>query len=745
MPPTETASPRQYAHPILYDNTSSLDSAVFCSTCTKNQQLLTEALSNYLPPLDDPAYSQYEASFPAYRQNLENRYPQVCATCEPKVRARIQQAGYHAKADHLRRMMERSRARHIANRLGWRSLVVRAGGLGYCVSITGQLLWHAMSAFSSDFRSTEATASYFGCIDQCLRDQQVSAQCAKAFAPVTGLALFISLCCIWWNPQWHHKLDGSEGRLTGLSHYYELQAGILILRFVSWIWLRESETSGLSLLHQRAVHSILLVLQILLTTYSLLAIVKVDTTPLVSWQESPAPMLSRRQYVPPQQPMPDLFSPRPSQSLQDSPESFLVNNLASGTRTSYEAWRPLTPPEEDVDAMEWEPTSNPQFRPRAPKPPSQPSPFHGTLPSLPNNRLLQPKSQTLPQPRQAIGVPPGFFDRLQGNAAKGQSDSAKAPAFAQPKFFTRQDRETDTGLESMFDSVFSLNADPVEVREQQASRSLRHRNGAARASAKDVRVQWQSPSQIIHCFTAAVSAISFLTWILLNHSGANWSGIKFGITSLNALIPLLGVFLRLPEIVTLRCFNDLRWPLAESCAFAVLGAENVAHKLLDAQKRDFVVSAVLSVVFWQEFYLCFPKIGSQSPIAAAQPNAFAVPPQTAFGRQEKLASVDPQATPHSESEPSPCPSSSWQSHSSRKFPAFSPRPRANSIDSTATDVSTASTVTTSGWKTPKRTGRGVSQSPGFTLGSLALDDGRYNPNGRSIGPAQRGARRRAEF
>src|SRR2546421_1613915 len=143
VPPTETASPRQYARPIAHTDTSTTEAPVFCSTCIKNQQLLTEALSNYLPPPEDPAYPQYEASLPKYRQNLEDRYPPVCPKCESQVRERILQAGYYAKSDHLRRMMDRSRARQFANPWGWRSLVVRTGGLGYYMSIAGQVLWHA--------------------------------------------------------------------------------------------------------------------------------------------------------------------------------------------------------------------------------------------------------------------------------------------------------------------------------------------------------------------------------------------------------------------------------------------------------------------------------------------------------------------------------------------------------------------------------------------------------------------------
>jgi hypothetical protein len=69
----------------------------------------------------------------------------------------------------------------------------------------------------------------------------------------------------------------------------------------------------------------------------------------------------------------------------------------------------------------------------------------------------------------------------------------------------------------------------------------------------------------------------------------------------------------------------------------------------------------------------------------------------------------------------------------------------NSIDSTATEVSTATTATTSTWKTPRRQDRAPSQSPGFSLGSLALDDRQSRVSSTAVGQAQRNTRRRGAF
>lgn len=69
---------------------------------------------------------------------------------------------------------------------------------------------------------------YGSCLGQCLKRQQPSTACAELFAPATGLAIVVGLMCIWWNPRWHHKLDGKDGRLTGLHTYYNIQVIITL-------------------------------------------------------------------------------------------------------------------------------------------------------------------------------------------------------------------------------------------------------------------------------------------------------------------------------------------------------------------------------------------------------------------------------------------------------------------------------------------------------------------------------------
>ena len=637
--------------------------------------------------------------------------------------------------------MDRSRARQIANRWGWRSLIVRAAGLGYCASIAGQMLWHVMGALSNNSAHVDG-ASYAGCLVQCLKQQQPSAACAVLFAPITGMAVVAGLLCIWWNPQWHHKLDGREGCLTGLQNYYNIQVILLLLRLGSWIWLREPQTSGISPLHQRAAHSVFLVLELILATYSLLGVVKIDTTPLVNWQASQAPLLSKRQHIPPQHRSTQHLSPPSTQLDPSNAHPFPVSNLASSGGPSYDAWRPPTPPEDDPNAMEWEPTSNLQIKPKTfqSKPVNQQSPFYGTLPSLPSNRLLHTKSQSLPQPRQAIGIPPGFFDRAPGNAPRTQQGPTQSPGLAQPRFFPQSDREAETGLESMFSNVFSLDRDPVEVREQTTPQAMQFQNGSGFSSPWNTDHTSTTNSRIIHCISGAISLVSLLTWIFMSYLSVSWPLVRLILTSLTATIPVVDAILEVSTPMAQRRFGEVTGFLVEFCTLLFFGSNRIYGGLLEAEKCDLAVAGVLSILCWQEFFLYFASTAEEGQ---AVPDHRDDGPLTAASEQpEKSSPIISRTGFRQEAQPFERDPSSWQTPSSGHISAFSPRLRSNSIDSTATDVSTASAVTAAGWKTPRRQDRGPSQSPGFSLGNLALEDGRSVASSSAFGSAQRHSRRR---
>lgn len=88
----------------------------FCSTCLKNQHLLTASLAQFHVEIDPshPKYKESEDKYFAYRRNLEKRYPQCCEDCEAKALERMREADKTAKSDWLRRLMDKSRTRKSA-------------------------------------------------------------------------------------------------------------------------------------------------------------------------------------------------------------------------------------------------------------------------------------------------------------------------------------------------------------------------------------------------------------------------------------------------------------------------------------------------------------------------------------------------------------------------------------------------------------------------------------------------------
>ncbi|KAJ2738984.1 hypothetical protein H4R23_000778 [Coemansia sp. Cherry 401B] len=64
---------------------------LFCSSCQRNQELICQILSAYLPDEDDPEYQDRYEHAEEYEQSLKRRYPVVCRLCQVKVDQRLQQ------------------------------------------------------------------------------------------------------------------------------------------------------------------------------------------------------------------------------------------------------------------------------------------------------------------------------------------------------------------------------------------------------------------------------------------------------------------------------------------------------------------------------------------------------------------------------------------------------------------------------------------------------------------------------
>ena len=235
---------------------------LFCPTCVKNQLLLTQSLASYLPPTTDPNYATYEASYPTYRKRLEERYPQVCPDCEPRVNERIRQAGYLAKTDHLRRMVEKSRGGVIhRDTWSWRLPIVYAGAAGWWTSWTWQLMWNALGMLARpDNGLRDPSVVFFSdCLRQIVQERHTEPVCVAEGEYMAVASLVLGLICIWWNPRLSYKIKGRKGRVVGWAEYYKLQIINLSARLAALYML--GDFGGFQLDHKikTAGHAVVMV------------------------------------------------------------------------------------------------------------------------------------------------------------------------------------------------------------------------------------------------------------------------------------------------------------------------------------------------------------------------------------------------------------------------------------------------------------------------------------------------------
>ena len=236
---------------------------MFCKTCLKNQHLFISSLAQYFPSdPNDPDTPELERKYFRFRQGLEQRYPQVCADCEPRVLHRIREAGYTAKTDHLRRMVDYSRqvrltratpadaANWFGRRLWWAGLVFQ---ILWQVGVVGSFLLQTMPyslstgdvgdmgdmgdmGFESDaivdsdgdhHPASTSTAAMLVLLSRFLLQLVAS----KADA-LRSLCIAATLASCWWNPFLVQTVRGFTKPLVGLPTWYTYQAAILLVRIV---------------------------------------------------------------------------------------------------------------------------------------------------------------------------------------------------------------------------------------------------------------------------------------------------------------------------------------------------------------------------------------------------------------------------------------------------------------------------------------------------------------------------------
>ncbi|KAF7715514.1 Uncharacterized protein PECH_007004 [Penicillium ucsense] len=462
------------------ESTEFAGSNTFCSKCIRNQHLFRSSLAAYFPSSDDPTDAEYERGYAQFKKGLEERYPQVCESCGPRVLEEIRKKGYEAKSDHLRRMMDRSRAsktRRQARARSWQSLLVYAGAFGYWTSIFGQLTWDLTNVLTrrtvgeDSNLSSHTSASLSSCLVRTMQLGRMPERCSVDFAPHAGFALIVGLMSIWWNPKLRMRIEGRTGRFSGFAEYYQVQLITLVARCLFWEILKDPSASAMSKQLPPALHSFMIIFTLLSVIVSR-RVVKFNTQPLVDWSDNSWEQPLRSGGTSPRiKPSSD-----PVTASRTGSESvscrFPVDKLAPVTSPSREPTTFPTPPPE-ADEMEWTPSvAKPVLQPRIHvhkvqniSPVKEPSPFRGSLPPAPRPPAWYLRTQPSTRPIEQVVQPKIFHQEPPPRrGVQWQSkNSGPEPVFRPPSFFPKSDLNTATGLESLFERAFNMDREAPEM------------------------------------------------------------------------------------------------------------------------------------------------------------------------------------------------------------------------------------------------------------------------------------------
>ncbi|SPJ75597.1 uncharacterized protein FTOL_05328 [Fusarium torulosum] len=522
---TEREAPAtQYAVPRQSPPSSPRDS-IFCATCLKNQRLFTSSLAQYLPDdPDHPEYDELERNYYRYRKGLEERYPQVCDECAERVDSQIRRAGYTAKTDHLRRMMEKSRGRKSGSeKTGALNWVDSLGKGLWWGGLAMQMLWHLKAV---TFALEHQDVGMYDPDDTTWSTLGVSGlSWAMAFLPpaetLINSAVVASILSAWWNPQFVQVTRGFSRHLLGFTQWYSFQVLIVFFRFLFRRVLEMDGGQAKSRNAQLSAHLVMSVVMVMIYSSAKRSI-KVDTTPLFGPSNttiSPKqPKITRKRREEPKTfsdllnealdsptltPQSDRFTQPVPKSL--SPQPFLASNPSRipGSPGARFSGLNITPQKTQQvgysDEMDWTPTesqSRPQSQYRAfqdspisngPRRPfgqapvsTEKSPFWYKVPAAPTNpsqRLRNPPNA--PILRSKPVEQESIFFRGAAKKKDGNESDEREVAFKPPSFFAPQESNDDAnGLADLLSQSFTLGQEHDSPVKPLGGRSSRWTSGS---------------------------------------------------------------------------------------------------------------------------------------------------------------------------------------------------------------------------------------------------------------------------
>ena len=163
---------------------------------------------------------------------MEERYPQICDECEPRVIGKLNNAGYIAKTDYLRRIMERNRSKKVSPRR--RTLMGLADSVGRWLwwgSLILQLLWHARAGLDL-MANNLPLGEEGGYLPVVLSASERVTRFLPSTEWLIRLSLQATVLGIWWNPKLPEIVRGFSRPVLGLPKWYAFQALLVVSRYL---------------------------------------------------------------------------------------------------------------------------------------------------------------------------------------------------------------------------------------------------------------------------------------------------------------------------------------------------------------------------------------------------------------------------------------------------------------------------------------------------------------------------------
>ncbi|OTB13043.1 hypothetical protein K445DRAFT_320550 [Daldinia sp. EC12] len=534
--PTRSVSP----------NGAGSEDSIFCSTCLRNQHMLTSSLAQFEWPEDHKSaeYAAREKRYWALRRDLEKRYPQMCVICEPKVEKKLHEASYTAQTDHLRRMMDRTRSnRQEVKKRGVLDAVDWAGRLAWKLGFGLQFLWHVAMLWSLVVEQyvLSRTESWITTILKGVH--QYGNDRLPHTERLMQWAIYLGLCSLPWNPRFKQTIRGFTAHYLGFKHWYTYQFLILLVRYAGLSMAQYSSSEGLQIPAQLGAQLAIASLMTFIYHASRKSI-HTDTTPLFrprqklnTSQKSPVTSEPRKDqndlgsildeisqpragpapYSPQSpnnhqpadnEPFSGSFGGSFSNSFSRPHQNLFPNSSFSSMRLSdpVVARKPEPQRVHYEEEMDWTPSAsqhrafssynpykvkntNPRFSDTPIEAKSGPIWYKvPPAPTTPAQKLRNPPMRPIirESPKE---VKENFFQSAArgplniGSPSHGSLSDIK---FAEPKFFAPEDKDDPRdNLSRMFASSFSISPDPDEQRYRNPRRGPANSVFGVRQSAQN--------------------------------------------------------------------------------------------------------------------------------------------------------------------------------------------------------------------------------------------------------------------